>query len=527
MSESSKSVYFAVLVGLLLVMPVFLPLTASMVNHTRDPKGPSNMVELTDGWLDGWLYRKSHLIAGGDDAPSGFQMRFVMHFSFGIDNLDNVYCNWKCSSNFGDIRFTSSDGVTEYSYWLQSHTAGEKALFWVRVSESLDVNRTIYIYYGNALASTTSNGHDTFDFYEDFARDDSETVGANWVEDEDGTSVSIEDEMLRISGSQSRYTHIEHACPEHEYLVLEGKIFSNSSEMGDWATTIALYWGPHNWVRIGWRSAWVEIEPEFFFEQNEGTGAYGLGHGTPAASGGRWYYFRIQLTSSTTVGHHTDDVYEWDSLPFGWSRPEKFAGPPSHIIIGRGYSDSEKGFYPNPDLDNSDTELVDHVTSYADDIFVRKYCVNTPEHDVYGIEEEYVPDDSTPPSISHPENVTIAHGTTGRNITWTCSDDNPYGYVIFNNKSIANYGEWTTSPIEIVFELDGLAIGIHNITLLIRDTAENMAFDTVWVKITDTDTTATVTPDEDRLTLTLLIAGGVIGAVVVIAVLVLRAREKP
>ena len=39
----------------------------------------------------------------------------------------------KCRSDFGDIRFTDSDGVTELSYWMEEKVDGDYAVFWVKV----------------------------------------------------------------------------------------------------------------------------------------------------------------------------------------------------------------------------------------------------------------------------------------------------------------------------------------------------------------------------------------------------------
>lgn len=129
--------------------------------------------------------------------------------------------------------------------------------------------------------------------------------------------------------------------------------------------------------------------------------------------------------------------------------------------------------------------------------------------------------DITPPTISSPENVTMTEGTTGRTIIWVCSDDNPYGYVIFNNGTISDYGAWDTSPIEIVFELDGLGVGIHNITVVVRDMAGNMSFDTVWVTVTS----AEPAPFFNLTSMDYLLAVGILGGITVIVIIALRRKR--
>jgi hypothetical protein len=56
---------------------------------------------------------------------------------------------------------------------MQQKTEAVQAIFWVKIPyiPSSPGYATIYIYYGNASASTTSNGDNTFTFYDDFETD--------------------------------------------------------------------------------------------------------------------------------------------------------------------------------------------------------------------------------------------------------------------------------------------------------------------------------------------------------------------
>jgi len=85
-----------------------------------------------------------------------------------------VTTNGHCLDNFGDLRFTASDGATPLNYWIQSVSVGNQATFLVRDPEDLSSsNSTIYIYYGNSGATTTSNGADTLLFFDNFSADSS------------------------------------------------------------------------------------------------------------------------------------------------------------------------------------------------------------------------------------------------------------------------------------------------------------------------------------------------------------------
>lgn len=121
------------------------------------------------GWLAGWLYRKSHVINQQVGAGTHYQKKVTVHFGAGVDLGEDVYLNGKCRADFGDIRFTEDDGSTLLDYWIEEKVDGNFAVFWVEISDDLSVgNVTIYIYYGNNAAATTSDGDATFLFYDHF-----------------------------------------------------------------------------------------------------------------------------------------------------------------------------------------------------------------------------------------------------------------------------------------------------------------------------------------------------------------------
>jgi len=97
------------------------------------------------------------------------------------DSGEDVYLNGKCRTDFGDIRFTKSDGTTLIDYWIEKKVDGDYAIFWVEVPDDLSSsNVTIYIYYGNSDATTISNGDSTFLFFDDF--DGSTLDSDKWAE---------------------------------------------------------------------------------------------------------------------------------------------------------------------------------------------------------------------------------------------------------------------------------------------------------------------------------------------------------
>jgi len=138
-------------------------------------------------WNDDWLYRKELGIA---DASADYQMMLEVWKEDGHDDVMNgmIDCEDHCNDNFSDIRFVDIDHITLLPYWIEvTDTNGNDhyAYIWVNTSG----NDIIYMYYGDSEASTTSNGNDTFIFFDDFEKynvdDDLDSNLWTWSEDED------------------------------------------------------------------------------------------------------------------------------------------------------------------------------------------------------------------------------------------------------------------------------------------------------------------------------------------------------
>ena len=70
-------------------------------------------------WLSGWNYRKCHMINSSSGAGTNYQVKIVAHYGTGTDSGADVYLNRHCRTDFGDVRFTESDGTTLLDYWFQ------------------------------------------------------------------------------------------------------------------------------------------------------------------------------------------------------------------------------------------------------------------------------------------------------------------------------------------------------------------------------------------------------------------------
>lgn len=125
----------------------------------------------TMAWLSGWSYRKSHEIIGSEGAGSNYAVRIKVHRRSGTDSGADVYLNWKCRRDFGDIRFTSDDGQTLLSYFMEDYNnvkrmASDGVWCWFQDPRAIYYEGTYkktYIGYVNHVGDVriTSINHET------------------------------------------------------------------------------------------------------------------------------------------------------------------------------------------------------------------------------------------------------------------------------------------------------------------------------------------------------------------------------
>ncbi len=111
-----------------------------------------------------WFYKQTHTITHGTGLTD-YQVKFTVYKTSGTSSGSSIYCNTHCNDDFSDIRF-SVDNVTALPYWIESYTSGVSAKIWVKLP-TIDTT-TVSIFYGNAAATSESNGDNTFVFFDDF-----------------------------------------------------------------------------------------------------------------------------------------------------------------------------------------------------------------------------------------------------------------------------------------------------------------------------------------------------------------------
>jgi len=307
-------------------------------------------------WLSGWQYRKSHTIIGSTvGAVTDYQVRIKVHYSSGTDGGEDVYLNGHCRTDFGDVRFTSDDGVTLLSYWIEEKVDASYAIIWVKVpSIPASPNATtIYIYYGNPSATSQSNGENTFLFFDDFSSGNLNKwdiiSGAPDVYNDGGNYVARLDANEQI-----------------------GK----TATWGNYAVHYKIKWvsfGTYG-ARAGARIRYVDAN-NFYDAINQYRSGYSYNNAIRKCVAGTYTDLASALSPAVSTGVW---YKQWVSA-YGSSLKAMFLSGAQTLSATDGTFTSGGILFPSWDSGNQ---------IYIDDVFVRDYVEPEPSHGAWGFEEK-------------------------------------------------------------------------------------------------------------------------------------------
>jgi len=375
-------------------------------------------------WLSGWAYRKSHIINSATGAGTNYQVKVTVYYGSGTDSGENVYLSSKCRTDFGDVRFTDDDQTTPLDYWMQEKVDGNYAIFWVEVADDLGTaNRTIYIYYCKSDATTTSNGANTFVFFDDFNRANkaditiedtySQTGGGTW---------SIEDNKLKNIGA---------AGDPNKLLFYSLGTVSYSVVMK--AKINVTTFGGSDLARMG-LSCCMESNGQGYCSLLHQTQSrldllndlrsWGTSF-TQSWSLNTWYYLEFLVIDPSTRNGKTRLWKVGDSVP-SW-RDGNFG---SGVARTWGYL----GFGGSRQAD----------VTYFDDIYVRKYVDPEPSHGTWGSEERF------PLDISNAPLEGKDFGTVFKNSSyWSHGSIPPTTFPLYDDECFFTVTNNSSAPVNI------------------------------------------------------------------------------
>lgn len=193
-------------------------------------------------------------------------------------------------------------------------------------------------------------------------------------------------------------------------------------------------------------------------------------------------YCYLDLSAFAVANIVTDDTFDGIS-PSDWYDWNPVLGTDDYPVSGGPFS------------------LESHTPGESTVLTVNPYFFNLAER-------------TTPATITSPQDLSIDAGSQGHSIQWNTTGAYSGTYDIFRNQTVVDDGDWDGGSI--VFNLDGLAVGTHNFTLVIEDYYGMTSQDTVIVTVSGGDL-----PD-----LFPMIAIGGVAVIVVIAGAVIVKKKR-
>jgi len=217
---------------------------------------------------------------------------------------------------------------------------------------------------------------------------------------------------------------------------------------------------------------WNTTDMGNYWSDYNGTGAYPISGSAEAFD----YHPRLYDVELPTIDHPADIEYVEGTTGHAitWSPSDAH---PDRYEIYRNESLIDSGDWDGGQITVDIDGLAEGVYNFT--LVVYDGAENSASDTVFVV----VVVDDVAPSIDHPTDIEYVEGTTGHAITWSPSDAHPDRYEIYRNGSLIDSGDWDGGQITV--DIDGLAEGVYNYTLVVFDEGENRASDTVMVTVVD------------------------------------------
>ena len=116
--------------------------------------------------LWGWRYRRAIGIQNNGSSLTNYQLLVTI-------NTQTLIVAGKMQEGCQDLRFTDTDGETLLPYWIEDGCNTANTKIWVKIPSLPAGNKSLYLYYGNASASSEQTPEEVFSFFDDFNSFDS------------------------------------------------------------------------------------------------------------------------------------------------------------------------------------------------------------------------------------------------------------------------------------------------------------------------------------------------------------------
>ncbi len=275
-----------------------------------------------------------------------------------VSSSDIVSLGGNSRDTFGDVRFTDEDGDTELDYWMEELVSGDYAVFWVEVASIPVSGTTIYIYYGDAAGTTTSDGDATFIFHDDFA---GVTIDvAKWTEVDPDAVITQNDALLFASHPVGTWnTALYNDANLTRPFSIETKMITNSpsTTMGFGAKDNSAGIALADW------EYWLEQATDGKHDIDYAGVSKATDQGSYAAGVDYWY--RVAVPTTGARFYQSDD-----GVNYGDPYTAELTGAVDNLRVG--FSSGNKNFQ-------------------VAWVGVRKYAFPEPQWDAILVEEEEIP----------------------------------------------------------------------------------------------------------------------------------------
>ena len=297
----------------------------------------------------------------------------------------NVSYDSDMQSDFGDLRFLNGSENAELPYWVEYNVTSNYAYVWVKIDQNITTtNYTIYMYYGNEDADTTSEGMDTFEMFDDFNNLTYWTQQSGTWNATDGVMNSPD-----ALGSAS-YLKYNYSVRNDNYSIHLRFRVNDGSALYDKRIFLLLNGNSTLKYDEAYEPCYYQSYSRIYSDYN--VPSWSVSEFDLSA----WYYGEIKFQTSGTNVTHAELYYDNNKTHIG-----------NHSMDGNlDHQGHYFGF------------LAIYAFFSVDYVFMRKYQLPEPTY-AFGTEIFY---DMSPPNITiwHPENTT--YNTTSIDLNWTTNE---------------------------------------------------------------------------------------------------------
>lgn len=285
-------------------------------------------IDVSSGWYQGYLWRKSFVITGSSDGwLNNYPVNITIYNTTGTSTGSTVYIGAnRTQLDWDDIRFTQSDGTTRVNQWYRQQWSDRAIYSVVYPNLTQSGSHTLYLYYGNTSAAQYSNSSTSLMKSTDY------TGGFSWDQYSSTTNASFDMEQdtawncttwlgypssPSYCGYTTRNTNWSYSRRAYSYISSCGSINTAWTETNQ---TFNLYPNPN-----GSAYAWnVSFDAEPYYSRIE----TGTGGGHTASSGYSLYVNDTLLYARTVLSG------SFDATAYGTWTNFSFRTPAGPLKIG-------------------------------------------------------------------------------------------------------------------------------------------------------------------------------------------------